>query len=150
MSHSANSVTILGMGSINARQRYIVTSSLTGWAYSQNDLWKYFRVCLPHLFPSECGDLFSGSAENCFLEIDIFKLYNALFDLSVMNKSPLLGRWSDDEYTTYQYIYKSVITMMKFTDIDGRERLRYLNVADIQLPTSTHVQPVYAPMYIYI
>ena len=28
---------ILGMGSANERRRYIVTSSLIGWAHTQND-----------------------------------------------------------------------------------------------------------------
>ena len=28
---------ILGMGSINKRQRYVVTSSLIGWSNAQND-----------------------------------------------------------------------------------------------------------------
>ena len=31
---------ILGMGSANERRHYNVTSSLIGWAHTQNDLWK--------------------------------------------------------------------------------------------------------------
>ena len=31
---------VLGMGSTNKRGSYIVTSSLIGWAYAQNDPWK--------------------------------------------------------------------------------------------------------------
>ena len=30
----------LGMGSTNERRRYIVTSSLIGWAHAQNDSWE--------------------------------------------------------------------------------------------------------------
>ena len=30
---------ILGMGSANERWRYIVMSSLIGWAHTQNDPW---------------------------------------------------------------------------------------------------------------
>ena len=34
-----NTGIILGMGSANGRQHYIVTSSLIGWAHTQNDNW---------------------------------------------------------------------------------------------------------------
>ena len=35
---------ILGMGSANERRRYIVTSSLTGWAHNQNDCWGWLPM----------------------------------------------------------------------------------------------------------
>ena len=31
----------MGMGSANKRRRYNVTSSLIGWAHTQNDPWNY-------------------------------------------------------------------------------------------------------------
>ena len=35
---------ILAMGSANERRRYIVTSSLIGWAHTQNDPWVHTKV----------------------------------------------------------------------------------------------------------
>ena len=40
----------LGMGSANERRRYNVTSSLIGWAHTQNDPWKSW---VPHTLPGD-------------------------------------------------------------------------------------------------
>ena len=41
---SRNPWIILGMGSANGKKRYNVTSSLIGWAHTQNDSWKLIQV----------------------------------------------------------------------------------------------------------
>ena len=45
---------ILCMCPANERRRYIVTSSLIGWAHHQNDPWIFIIAFLWVLFPPEC------------------------------------------------------------------------------------------------
>ena len=54
---------ILGMGSANERRRYTVTSSLIGWAHTENDPWvssaNPYNVCILLMYNSNtCGIYF--------------------------------------------------------------------------------------------
>ena len=54
---------ILGMGSANERRRYIVTSSLIGWAHAQNDpkeslsVHVYIKELIQHYFTTDIKSL---------------------------------------------------------------------------------------------
>ena len=41
-------VSVLGMGLVNERRRYNVTSSFNGWAHTQNDPCRYIDAYVPH------------------------------------------------------------------------------------------------------